>query len=144
MAPNIAQVAPKVFKIKMRDAPFCHLARCTLHVARSIRSQAPFWLILDRFWHHFGWICRQFWYKCSWIWDANLQSVEIASHKTHCQEPAKNQQRTRQTNELLDTPTSKLQFAERRQPHTKRNPQNGTHQNWGAAVSRRMASSIIN
>ena len=56
-----------------------------------------------------------------------------------CQELAKNSQRTRHRN----TPTSKLQFAECRQP-----PTNGLHetaqpQKGGAAVSRRMASSII-
>ena len=89
--------------------------------------------------HHGNWFSTDFgiismdsrpcWHQNSWIWDANSQIVEIASHKMPCQEPAKNLPRTGQELAKNQAPQhTDLKITIRRMPSTanKRTSRNGT------------------
>ena len=154
MAPKIALWRQKASNFMFPRSPCCRLARCMLHVGRPKRSHLGRFLVdLGIIFHGFWSMCGSFWHNCSWIlariWDVNLQIVEIASNKTPFHEPAKNPPRTskepakNKANKRTPRHTN-LRIAIRRTPSTanKCNSQIGTSPNRGAAVSRRMASSI--
>ena len=132
VAPQIGQVAPKErtksIRYLQKSKSQCHFWGVLVRTCFQERSQAPFWM-------DFGPIWASFFYVSTILRSELRQNTEFPKHETRGQEPTTNLTRSNKINQTI----------------AKHKPANTTHrnrarhaepQNEGAAVSRRMASSI--